>query len=165
MLRILHTPAYVLYIGPPIGRIGLSPGVALAMERRILDQQRPMPRVGWAVEEDKAQGSMQIVVDDDTDKILSGTMILGPGGDEAIHSILDAVVTGTSCIVHQRTMHVHPTVAELLSTIAREAMPLISARCILRRPTRTRHASAGCPDGEAPQDGATVRPSRRSQDR
>jgi pyruvate/2-oxoglutarate dehydrogenase complex dihydrolipoamide dehydrogenase (E3) component len=60
---------------------------------------------------------MKIVVDADTDKILGGA-ILGPGGDEAIHSILDMIQLGQTADTLRRTVHIHPTVAELIPTIA-----------------------------------------------
>lgn len=115
-------PAYALYIDPPLGRVGLSLAAARATGRRVLVGQRPMTRVGRAVEKDEAQGFMRIVVDGDTDEILGGT-ILGPGGDEAIHTILDTMAAGATRTTLQRTMHIHPTVSELVPTIAGEASP------------------------------------------
>ena len=50
--------------------------------------KRPMTRVGRAVEKGETQGFMKVVVDAETQKIL-GAAILGTGGDEAIHGILD----------------------------------------------------------------------------
>ena len=117
-------PAYALYIDPPLGRAGLSLAAARATGRRVFMGQRPMTRVGRAVEKDEAQGFMQIIVDGDTDEILGGT-ILGPGGDEAIHTILDAMAAGASRTTLQRTMHIHPTVSELIPTIAAE---IVAAR-------------------------------------
>ena len=114
-------PAYALYIDPPLGRAGLSLAAARKTGRRVFVGQRPMTRVGRAVEKDEAQGFMQIVVDGDTDEILGGT-ILGPGGDEAVHTILDAMAAGASRTTLQRTMHIHPTVSELVPTIAGEIM-------------------------------------------
>ena len=115
-------PTYALYIDPPLGRAGLSRDQAIATGRRILIGQRPMTRVGRAVEKDETQGFMQIVVDAETDRILGGT-ILGTGGDEAIHTILDAMSAGMTATALQHTMHIHPTVSELIPTIAGELKP------------------------------------------
>ena len=49
-----------------------------------------MTRVGRAVEKGETQGFMKVVVDADTKQIL-GAAILGVGGDEAIHGILDVM--------------------------------------------------------------------------
>ena len=47
-----------------------------------------MSRVGRAIEKGETQGVMKIVVDAQSHKIL-GAAILGVGGDEAIHGVLD----------------------------------------------------------------------------
>ena len=47
-----------------------------------------MTRVGRAVEKGETQGFMKVVADAETKEIL-GAAILGTGGDEAIHGILD----------------------------------------------------------------------------
>ena len=49
-----------------------------------------MTRVGRAVEKGETQGFMKIAVDAETGAIL-GAAILGTGGDEVIHSILDVM--------------------------------------------------------------------------
>ena len=116
-------PAYALYTDPPLGRVGLSLAQARATNRPVLVGERPMARVGRAVEKDETQGFMQIVVDAETDESL-GSTILGTGGDEAIHSILDMMAVGARCSAQRRTMHIHPTVSELIPTIAGELKPV-----------------------------------------
>ena len=112
-------PAYALYTDPPLGRVGLTLADARATGRRILVAERPMTRVARAVEKGDARGLMRLVVDADTDAIL-GAAILGPGGDEAIHAVLDTMGNGGTASRLARTMHIHPTVAELLPTLAGE---------------------------------------------
>jgi pyruvate/2-oxoglutarate dehydrogenase complex dihydrolipoamide dehydrogenase (E3) component len=70
---------------------------------------------------------MKIVVDADTKEIL-GAAILGVGGDEVIHCILDVMYSKAPYTVLQRAMHIHPTVAELVPTILGELKPLTGAR-------------------------------------
>jgi pyruvate/2-oxoglutarate dehydrogenase complex dihydrolipoamide dehydrogenase (E3) component len=82
-----------------------------------------MTRVARAVEKGETQGFMRILVDGDTKEIL-GASILGPGGDEAIHAVLDLMYAKAPCTVLQRAMHIHPTVSELLPTILGELQPL-----------------------------------------
>ena len=53
-----------------------------------------------------------------------GAAILGTGGDEAIHTVLDMMHAKAPYTVMQRAMHIHPTVAELLPTILGELKPL-----------------------------------------
>ena len=66
---------------------------------------------------------MRILVDGDSKEIL-GASILGPGGDEAIHAVLDLIYAKAPYTVLQRAMHIHPTVSELLPTILGELQPL-----------------------------------------
>ncbi len=81
-----------------------------------------MTRVGRAVEKGETQGFMKIIVDAETKKIL-GAAILGPGGDEAIHGVLDMMNADVTYDVLQWAMPIHPTVSELIPTILGEMKP------------------------------------------
>ena len=82
-----------------------------------------MTRVGRAVEKGETQGFMKILVDAETEQIL-GASILGTGGDEAIHSILDVMYAKAPYTTLQRAMHIHPTVSELVPTMLGELRAL-----------------------------------------
>ena len=114
---------YALYIDPPLGRVGMTDAQARAAGRPLLAAQRPMSRVGRAIEKGETQGLMKIVVDAETRKIL-GAAILGTGGDEAIHGILDMMNAGAAYPVLQRAMPIHPTVSELIPTLLGELQPI-----------------------------------------
>ncbi len=114
---------YALYIDPPLGRTGMTVGQARASGRKALVGKRPMTRVGRAVEKGETQGFMKVLVDADTDEIL-GAAILGVGGDEAIHAILDVMSAKAPYTTLSRTMHIHPTVCELIPTMLQEMSPL-----------------------------------------
>src|SRR3954447_14639412 len=116
-------PAYALYIDPPLGRAGLTEAEIRKTGRRALVGKRPMTRVSRAVEKGETQGFMKIVVDAQTREIL-GAAILGTGGDEAIHSILDVMYAKAPYTVIQRAVHIHPTVSELIPTMLGELQPL-----------------------------------------
>ncbi|TIS36343.1 FAD-containing oxidoreductase [Mesorhizobium sp.] len=115
--------AYALYTDPPLGRCGMSETAVRKSGRRALVGQRPMTRVGRAVEKGETQGFMRILVDADTKEIL-GCSVLGPGGDEAIHCVLDLMYAKAPVSTLARAMHIHPNVSELLPTIAQELKPL-----------------------------------------
>jgi pyruvate/2-oxoglutarate dehydrogenase complex dihydrolipoamide dehydrogenase (E3) component len=117
-----RVPAYALYIDPPLGRVGLSETAARATGRKLLIARRPMSRVGRAVEKGETQGFMKIAVDAETHKIL-GAAILGTGGDEAIHGILDVINIGAPYTALQRAVPIHPTVSELIPTLLGEVEP------------------------------------------
>jgi pyruvate/2-oxoglutarate dehydrogenase complex dihydrolipoamide dehydrogenase (E3) component len=115
--------AYALYIDPPLGRAGMTVDQVRAAGRPALVGQRPMTRVGRAVEKGETQGFMKVVVDAETKQIL-GAAILGVGGDEAIHCILDVMSAKAPYTTLARTMHIHPTVCELIPTMLQEMSPL-----------------------------------------
>jgi len=116
-------PAYALYIDPPLGRAGLTEAQVRKAGRKALVAKRPMTRVSRAVEKGETQGFMKIVVDADTREIL-GAAILGVGGDEAIHCILDVMYAKAPYTVLQRAVHIHPTVSELIPTMLGDLQPL-----------------------------------------
>jgi pyruvate/2-oxoglutarate dehydrogenase complex dihydrolipoamide dehydrogenase (E3) component len=115
--------AYNLYIDPPLGRCGLTEDEASASGRRVLIGRRPMTRVGRAVEKGESQGFMKVLVDADSKQFLGAT-ILGTGGDEVIHCVLDLMYARAPYTVMQRAMHIHPTVSELIPTMLGELQPL-----------------------------------------
>jgi pyruvate/2-oxoglutarate dehydrogenase complex dihydrolipoamide dehydrogenase (E3) component len=115
-------PAYALYIDPPLGRAGMSEAEARKSGRKLLVGMRPMTRVARAVEKGETQGFMKIVADADSKEIL-GAAILGTGGDEAIHCILDTMYAKAPYTTQQRAVHIHPTVSELIPTVLGEMKP------------------------------------------
>jgi len=115
-------PAYALYTDPPLGRVGLTEAEARAKGHKVRIGKRPMTRVSRAVEKGETQGFMKVVVDRDTDAIL-GAAILGVGGDEAIHAVIEAMAAGVTAAAYTRVMAIHPTVAELVPTIFGELSP------------------------------------------
>jgi pyruvate/2-oxoglutarate dehydrogenase complex dihydrolipoamide dehydrogenase (E3) component len=117
-------PCYGLFIDPPLGRVGLTEAQARATGRPLLVGQRPMTRVGRAVEKGETQGFMKVVVDAETRQIL-GAAILGLNGDEAIHGMIDIMYAKTPYTTIQRAVHIHPTVSELIPTMLGELKPLI----------------------------------------
>jgi pyruvate/2-oxoglutarate dehydrogenase complex dihydrolipoamide dehydrogenase (E3) component len=114
---------YALYIDPPLGRAGMTADEVRKSGRKALVGKRPMTRVGRAVEKGETQGFMKVVVDADTKEIL-GAAILGVGGDEVVHAILDVMTAKKPYTAISRTMHIHPTVSELVPTMLQEMKPL-----------------------------------------
>ncbi|BBX52624.1 FAD-containing oxidoreductase [Mycolicibacterium poriferae] len=114
---------YALYIDPPLGRAGMTVDEVRRSGRKALVGKRPMTRVGRAVEKGETQGFMKVVVDAETEEIL-GAAILGVGGDEVVHSILDVMTAKLPYTAISRTMHIHPTVSELVPTMLQDLEPL-----------------------------------------
>jgi pyruvate/2-oxoglutarate dehydrogenase complex dihydrolipoamide dehydrogenase (E3) component len=114
---------YGLYIDPPLGRVGMTEAQVVQSDRKALIGKMPMTRIGRAREKGETQGFMKIIVDVATKEIL-GAAILGVGGDEVIHSILDIMYAKKPYTVIQRAVHIHPTVSELLPTMLGDLKPL-----------------------------------------
>lgn len=116
-------PAYALFIDPPLGRAGMTEREVRAAGRKALIGKMPMSRVGRARERSETQGFMKILVDAESKRIL-GAALLGVGGDEIVHSILDVMYAGAPYTVIQRAVHIHPTVTELIPTLLGKLVPL-----------------------------------------
>ena len=115
--------AYALFVDPPLGRVGMTEREVRASGRKALVGKMMMTRVGRARERSETQGFMQILVDAETKRILGASM-LGTEGDEAIHCILEVMAAGAPYTAMQRTMHIHPTVSELIPTLLGDLKPL-----------------------------------------
>jgi pyruvate/2-oxoglutarate dehydrogenase complex dihydrolipoamide dehydrogenase (E3) component len=115
--------AYALYLDPPLARVGLTEQAVRQAGKPALIGTRPMTKVSRALEKGESKGFMKILVDADSKKVL-GASILGVGGDEAIHCILDTMYAGAPYTTLQRAVHIHPTVSELIPTMLGDLKPL-----------------------------------------
>jgi pyruvate/2-oxoglutarate dehydrogenase complex dihydrolipoamide dehydrogenase (E3) component len=72
---------------------------------------------------------MKVLIDAASKKIL-GAAILGIGGDEVVHSLLDIMYADAPYTViitapwYKRATHIHPTVSELIPTMLGNLQPL-----------------------------------------
>ena len=114
---------YALFIDPPLGRVGLT-------EREVRERGRPaligrmeMTRVGRAREAGETQGFMKVLVDAESKHVL-GAALLGLNADEVIHTLVDTMAARQPYTTLQRTVHVHPTVSELIPTLLGNLKPL-----------------------------------------
>ncbi len=116
-------PAHGLYIDPPLGRIGMTEAAVRKTGKPALMGTRPMTKVGRATEKGETLGFMKVLVDAESKQIL-GASILGTGGDEAVHCLLDTMYAKAPYTTVQRAVHIHPTVSELIPTVLGDLKPL-----------------------------------------
>jgi len=116
--------AYALYTDPPLGRCGMTDAEIRKSGRTARAVKYPMSRVSRAFEKGETQGFIKIAVDAETKQIL-GAAILGTGGDEVIHVLLDIMYAKAPYTVVRRAMHIHPTVAEYLPAILAKLEPFV----------------------------------------
>ena len=114
---------YALYIDPALGRAGMTENEVRKSGKKALIGKRPMTRVTRARVKGETDGFMKVLVDAES-KLILGAAILGPEGDEIIHSLLDVMYAKAPYTVVQRAMHIHPTVTELIPTMLGELKPL-----------------------------------------
>lgn len=115
--------AYALYIDPPLGRAGMTEADVRKSGKKALIGKYMMTSVGRAIEKSETQGFMKVMVDAETKQIL-GAAILGVGGDEVIHSLLDIMYAKAPYTVVSRAMHIHPTLSELIPTMLQDLKPM-----------------------------------------
>ena len=116
-------PVHALYIDPPLARVGMSEKEVRDSRKPALMGKRAMTRVSRAIEKGETFGFMKVLVDRETEHILGAT-VFGTGGDEAIHCILTAMYARQPASLLTHSMHIHPTVAELIPTVFGELKPL-----------------------------------------
>jgi pyruvate/2-oxoglutarate dehydrogenase complex dihydrolipoamide dehydrogenase (E3) component len=116
-------PAHALYIDPPLAQVGMTEAEVRKTGKPVLIGMRPMTRVSRAIEKGETFGFMKIFVDEESRNILGAT-VFGTGGDEAIHCILTAMYARQPVSLLAHSVHIHPTVAELIPTICGELKPL-----------------------------------------
>ena len=118
-----RVPVYALFTDPPLARAGLTERGERAAGRPALFGKMMMTRVGRARERSETQGFMHVLVDVETKKLL-GAALFGIEADEAIHCIIDTMAAGLPYTAISRTVHIHPTVAELIPTLLGSLKPL-----------------------------------------
>jgi pyruvate/2-oxoglutarate dehydrogenase complex dihydrolipoamide dehydrogenase (E3) component len=116
-------PIYALFTDPPLGRLGRTEAEARRDGYEILIGRMPMSDVPRAREKGETRGFMKVVVDARSKQILGGA-ILGVGGDEVVHSLVDAMYGQLPYTVVQNGVRIHPTVSELIPTLLGELAPL-----------------------------------------
>lgn len=112
-----------LYIDPPLATIGMSEAEVRATKKPALVGFRPMTKVSRAVEKGETFGFIKVLVDAETKHILGATLF-GTGGDEAVHCILTAMYARQPASLLTHSVHIHPTVAELIPTTLESLKPL-----------------------------------------
>ena len=87
------------------------------------DRASELGYVARAIEKGEPYGFMKVLIDAET-KLILGAAILGTGGDEVVHSILDVMYAKAPYTLIQRAVHIHPTVSELIPTMLEDLKPL-----------------------------------------
>lgn len=116
-------PVHALFIDPPLAHVGMSEAEVRGRGKPALVGMRPMSKVSRAIEKGETFGFIKILVDAESQQILGAT-VFGTGGDEAIHCIITAMYARFPASQLTHSVHIHPTVAELIPTVLENLKPL-----------------------------------------
>jgi dihydrolipoamide dehydrogenase len=110
--------AYAMFTEPQVGRVGLSADEAehKGIAHRVVTI--PLSDVARGIEWDLEDGFFRMVVDPVTEKILGATFV-GYEAGELIHVMLAHIEAGSTWRVVDRSVHIHPTFAEGIPSLAR----------------------------------------------
>jgi pyruvate/2-oxoglutarate dehydrogenase complex dihydrolipoamide dehydrogenase (E3) component len=110
--------AYAMYTEPQLGRVGITADQAQerGIPHRVVTIQ--LENVARGPEWNLADGYYRLVVHAETEQILGATFV-GYEAGELIHVILAHMESGSSWRVLERSVHIHPTFAEGLPSLAR----------------------------------------------
>ncbi|MBV8749194.1 MAG: dihydrolipoyl dehydrogenase, partial [Candidatus Eremiobacteraeota bacterium] len=109
---------YAMYTDPQVGRVGITADQAAerGLAHRVVTL--PLSNVARGPEWSLDEGFFRLVVDPQTDRILGATFV-GYEAGELIHVILAHMEAGSTWRVLERSVHIHPTFAEGLPSLAR----------------------------------------------
>jgi pyruvate/2-oxoglutarate dehydrogenase complex dihydrolipoamide dehydrogenase (E3) component len=102
---------YALFTEPELGRVGLCERDAREYGLDIKIGKIPMSHIARAIEMQKTDGLMKIVVDAKTDRIL-GAAVLGPSGGEVVQTLMALMMVDAPWTTFHQAMTIHPTVTE-----------------------------------------------------
>jgi len=110
--------AYAMYTEPQVGRVGMTSHEAAQAGRDHRVVTLALSDVARGTEWSLEEGFFRLVVDAENDCILGATFV-GYEAGELIHVILAHMEAGSTWRVLERSVHVHPTFAEGLPSLAR----------------------------------------------
>jgi dihydrolipoamide dehydrogenase len=112
---------YALFTDPQVGRVGLT--LARARDQGLPARAVTLPagHVARAVEIGRPEGFYRLVVDTSSGQILGATLV-GYEAAELVHVLLAHMAAGSDWRVLESSVHIHPTLAEGLPSLARKLL-------------------------------------------
>jgi pyruvate/2-oxoglutarate dehydrogenase complex dihydrolipoamide dehydrogenase (E3) component len=110
--------AYAVFTDPQVGRVGLTADAARRAGHDVHEVTLPLEKVARAYESGETNGFYRLVVDRKSDEILGATLV-GDAAAELVHVILAHMEAGSRWQIIAGSVHIHPTYAEGLPTLAR----------------------------------------------
>ena len=114
---------YAVFTDPALGRVGMTEKEARQQGLKLKIGKVPMSRVSRALERAETAGSMKVVVDAGTDKVL-GAAILSTQGDETVQIFSTLILADKPYTLLKGAIYIHPTFAEGLFTLLDSVAPV-----------------------------------------
>lgn len=112
---------YAFFTSPQVGRAGMTLEEAQEAGHNARAVTLDLEQVARASETGRTRGFYRMVVDRDTDAILGATLI-SPAAAELIHVFIAHMESGSTWHTLAKSVHIHPTFAEGLRSLARNLM-------------------------------------------
>lgn len=109
---------YAVYTEPQVGRAGMTLKQAQEKGINARSVQLPMSQIARATEWGHEFGFYEMVIDQESDKILGATLV-GYEAGEIVHVFLDLIECGAKWQLLEQAVHIHPTYGEALPSLAR----------------------------------------------
>jgi dihydrolipoamide dehydrogenase len=109
---------YAVYTEPQVGRVGMTIEDAKRKSINARCVTFPMGNIARAIEWGNDLGFYRMVIDSDNDKILGATLV-GYETAELVHVFLSLMEAGATWRLLEKSVHIHPTYAEALPSLAR----------------------------------------------
>ncbi|MBV9102181.1 MAG: FAD-dependent oxidoreductase [Candidatus Eremiobacteraeota bacterium] len=109
--------SYAMFTEPQVGRTGHTEASARAAGIAARSVTLPLSEVARATEWNLLRGFFRLVVDERTDRIIGATFVSYEAG-ELIHVMVAHIEAQATWHVLERSMYIHPTLAEGLPSLA-----------------------------------------------
>jgi pyruvate/2-oxoglutarate dehydrogenase complex dihydrolipoamide dehydrogenase (E3) component len=109
---------YAVFTDPQVGRVGLTHEAAMQAGHAVRCVTLELENVARAIEWNETNGFYRMVVDTRTNAILGATLV-GYEAGELVHVFLAHMEAGSTWQKLEQSVHIHPTYAEGLPSLAR----------------------------------------------
>jgi pyruvate/2-oxoglutarate dehydrogenase complex dihydrolipoamide dehydrogenase (E3) component len=109
---------YAVFTDPQVGRVGLTHEAALKARHEVRCVTLELENVARAIEWNETNGFYRMIVDTRTNAILGATLV-GYEAGELVHVFLAHMEAGSTWQKLEQSVHIHPTYAEGLPSLAR----------------------------------------------
>jgi dihydrolipoamide dehydrogenase len=112
-----------VYTLPPFAAVGRTRRQAEERGMKVVVGTFPFAASGMALAEDAAEGTVRVLVDDATDRLI-GAQIVGPGASEMIATATMAIAGGITVNQWRRIITAHPSLGESLKEAVMDSRQL-----------------------------------------